>query len=73
MAAGLAAFVVLVLPRRFAGERVRGRIRTVVRVAAAVAVAGGLLLVPLASVYAQGLELGDLLPASTRPWSPTRC
>ncbi len=71
--AGLAAFVALVLPLRFRGDRVRARLRSVVRVSAAVGIVGGLLLVPVASVYAQGLELTDLLSrASTRPWSPTR-
>lgn len=61
VAGGLAAFVALVLPLRFRGDRVRARLRSVVRVSAAVGIVGGLLLVPVASVYAQGLELTDLL------------
>ncbi len=61
VAAGLAAFVALVMPESFGGERVRRRIRTVVRVAASVAVVGAVLLVPVSAAYAQGQELTDVL------------
>ncbi|WP_322921318.1 copper resistance protein CopC [Nocardioides renjunii] len=63
LAAGLAVFVALVLPRSWAGTDVRGRLSRLLRYAAAVAVAGAVLQVPVASVYGQGLELGDLLDA----------
>lgn len=61
VAAGLALFVVLVLPRTWAGTEVRGRLRRLVTYAAGVAVAGAVLQVPVASAYAQGLELGGLV------------
>jgi len=60
VAVGLAAFVALVLPVQSRGEQERRRIRRVARVAAAVAGIGAVLQVPLAAVYAQGLELTDL-------------
>ena len=61
VAAGLTVFGVLVLPREYAGERVRWRLRRVVRVGALVAAAAGLLQVPVASAYAQGGDLSDAL------------
>ncbi|MDR7251491.1 copper transport protein [Nocardioides sp. BE266] len=61
LAAGLALFVVLVLPRAWAGGEARGRLRRLTTYAAWVAVAAAVLLVPVASVYAQGLELGKVV------------
>lgn len=58
LAAGLAVFVALVLPRTWPGSQVRHRLRTLTVYAAGVGVLGGLLQVPVASTYAQGLELG---------------
>ncbi len=65
VATGLAVFVALVLPHGTgaAGGRARRRLRRVARVAAAVAAVGALVLVPLASVRAQGLELAQLFSA----------
>lgn len=63
VAAGLALFTALVLPRTWAGTDVRRRIRRLLTVAAGVGAAGAVLQVPIASVYGQGLELGDLLAA----------
>jgi copper transport protein len=60
VAAGLGLFVVLVLPRAWDGREVRGRLRRLTAYAAGVAVAAVVLQVPVASVYGQGLELGDL-------------
>ncbi|WP_374457934.1 copper resistance CopC/CopD family protein [Nocardioides sp.] len=62
LAAGLALFVVLVLPRTWAGGETRGRLRRLVAYAAGVAAVGAVLQVPVASAYAQGQELADLLP-----------
>jgi copper transport protein len=61
--AGLAFFTALVLPRSWAGTDVRRRLRRVLTVAAGVGAAGAVLQVPIASVYGQGLELGDLVAA----------
>ncbi|WP_432477417.1 copper resistance protein CopC [Nocardioides sp. GXQ0305] len=61
VAAGLAAFVALVLPWKFRVEAARRRVRTVARVAAVAAVVGAVLLVPVAAAYAEGAELVDLL------------
>lgn len=61
LAAGLALFVVLVLPRSWAGSDVRRRLRRLVAYAAGVAVVGALLQVPVASAYAQGQELVGLV------------
>ncbi len=61
LAAGLALFVVLVLPRTWAGGASRHRLRRLTTYAAGVAAAGAVLQVPVASVYAQGLELGDVV------------
>lgn len=63
VAAGLALFTALVLPRAWAGTDVRRRIRRLLTVAAGVGAAGAVLQVPIASAYGQGLELGDLLAA----------
>jgi copper transport protein len=63
VAAGLALFTALVLPRSWAGTDVRRRLRRLLTVAAGVGAAGAVLQVPIASVYGQGLELGDLLAA----------
>lgn len=62
LAAGLALFVALVLPRSWTGTEARARLRRLTTYAAGVAVLGALLQVPVASVYGQGLELTDLLP-----------
>lgn len=63
VAAGLALFTALVLPRSWAGTDVRRRLRRLLTVAAGVGAAGAVLQVPIASVYGQGLELGDLVGA----------
>lgn len=63
VAAGLALFTALVLPRSWAGTDVRRRLRRLLTVAAGVGSAGAVLQVPIASVYGQGLELGDLVGA----------
>lgn len=60
LATGLAAFVALVLPRRYAGPVLRRRLRRLIAGAAIAGVLAALLLVPLASVYAQGGELPAL-------------
>ncbi|WP_210504501.1 copper resistance CopC/CopD family protein [Nocardioides xinjiangensis] len=57
LAAGLALFTALVLPRSWAGPDVRTRLRLWTRYAALAGVTGAVLLVPVASVYAQGLDL----------------
>ena len=61
VATGLAGFVALVLPASFTGDRVRRRIRGLVRLAAAAAVVAALLLVPVSAAYAQGEELTDVV------------
>lgn len=61
VATGLALFVALVLPRSWQGRDVRRRLRLLVRVASATTAGAVLLRVLVASVYAQGLELGALL------------
>ena len=61
LAAGLALFLALVLPRSWAGTEVRGRLRRLLSYAAAAGALGMVLQVPVASVYGQGLELGDVL------------
>jgi len=60
LACGLAAFVAVLLPPAFAGDRARRRLRRVARTAAAVAAAAAVLLVPVSAAYAQGEELTDL-------------
>ncbi len=61
LAAGLAFFVALVLPRSWAGTDVRARLRRLLSYAAGAGAAGAVLQVPVASVYGQGLELTDVL------------
>jgi copper transport protein len=61
LAAGLALFVALVLPRAWTGTAVRARMRRVTTYAAAAGAAGAVLQLPVAAVYGQGLELTDLL------------
>ena len=61
VAAGLAVFLVLVLPASYDGERVHRRIRAIAGLAAGVAALAALVAVPLASVYAQGDELSALV------------
>jgi len=63
VAAGLALFVALVLPRAWNATDVRRRIRRLLTVAAAVGAAGAVLQVPIAAVYGQGLELDDVVTA----------
>lgn len=63
LAAGLALFVALVLPRSWAGSETRARLRRLLRYAAAAGAVGIVLLVPVASVYGQGLELSDVVSA----------
>ena len=60
---GLAVFAAFVLPGRYEATRVRRRLRGAMRVAAVPAVVGAILQVPVAAVYAQGLEAGDLVGA----------
>lgn len=61
VAAGLALFLALVLPRTWAGTEVRGRLRRLMTYAAAAGALGAVLQVPVASVYGQGLEVTALL------------
>jgi copper transport protein len=61
LAAGLALFVVLVLPRTWSGSESRARLRRLTTYAAGAGATGAVLQVPVASVYAQGLELGDVV------------
>jgi copper transport protein len=63
LAAGLALFVVLVLPRTWAGGEVRARLRRLTTYAAGAAAIGAVLQVPIAAVYGQGLELTDVVSA----------
>ena len=63
VAAGLALFLALVLPRTWAGTETRTRLRRLLRYAAGVGAAGIVLQVPVASVYGQGLELTDVVSA----------
>ncbi|WP_415839381.1 CopD family protein, partial [Nocardioides zeicaulis] len=61
LACGVALFVAQVLPSSWPGRDVRRRLRLLTRAAAGAAVAGAVLQVPVASVYAQGRELDGLL------------
>ena len=61
LAAGIALFVALVLPRSWDGTRTRSRLRRVILYAAAAGAIGIVLHVPIASVYGQGLELTDVV------------
>jgi copper transport protein len=63
VAAGLALFLALVLPRTWTGTQTRGRLRRLLTYAAVAAVAGSVLQVLVASVYGQGLDLADLVGA----------
>ncbi|HXV91864.1 MAG TPA: copper resistance protein CopC, partial [Pseudonocardia sp.] len=63
LAAGLALFLALVLPRTWAGTETRARLRRLLTYAAVVAAAGIVLQVPVAAVYGQGLELSDVVSA----------
>ncbi len=60
-AAGLALFIVLVLPRSWPGTDVRARLRRLLTYAAALGALGAVLQVPIAAVYGQGLALGDVV------------
>jgi copper transport protein len=61
VSAGLVAFVLLVLPRRYAGRLLLARLRRLLRLAVALAVAGSVVSVAVAGLYAQGLELDAVL------------
>ena len=61
VSAGLVAFVLLVLPRRYAGRLLLARLRRLLRLAVALAVAGSVVSVAAAGLYAQGLELDAVL------------
>ncbi|HSF35104.1 MAG TPA: copper resistance protein CopC [Nocardioides sp.] len=63
LAAGLALFLALVLPRTWAGTETRARLRRLLTYAAVVGAAGIVLQVPVAAVYGQGLELSDVVSA----------
>ncbi len=63
VAAGLALFLALVLPRAWAGTDVRARLRRVLTYAAGAGAVAAVLQVPLASAYGQGLALGGVLTA----------
>lgn len=63
LAAGLALFLAHVLPRTWEGRDVRTRLRRLLAYAAGAGAIGAVLQVPVAAVYGQGLELGDLVPA----------
>lgn len=60
LAAGLALFLALVLPRTWTGTQTRARLRRLLRYAALAGAAGIVLQVPVAAVYGQGLELSDV-------------
>ncbi len=61
VAAGLACFVVLVLPTSYDGDRVRRQVRRLTRLAAGLGALAALAAIPIASVYARGAELSDVL------------
>ncbi len=61
VAAGLACFVALVLPTSYDGDRVRRQVRRLTRLAAGLGALAALLSIPIASVYARGAELSDVL------------
>ncbi|WP_416956452.1 copper resistance CopC/CopD family protein [Nocardioides sp. T5] len=63
LAAGLALFLALVLPRTWTGTETRARLRRLLTYAAAAGAAGIVLQVPVAAVYGQGLELTDVVSA----------
>lgn len=66
VAAGLALFLAVVLPRSWTGTEVRARLRRLMTYAVGAGVGGAVLQVPLASVYGQGLEL-DAIATSLDP------
>lgn len=63
LAAGLALFVALVVPRSWSGTAVRARLRRVISYAAGAGAVAAVLQVPVAAVYGQGLELTDVVSA----------
>ncbi|MFE7508244.1 copper resistance protein CopC [Promicromonospora sp. NPDC057488] len=65
LAAGLAAFAVLFLPRDPAADRSRARLRPVARVAAGVGALGWALAVPLVALYQLGLPASALADGDT--------
>lgn len=67
LAAGLAAFLVLVMPRSAAFDGSRRRVVSLARRTAVVAGIGAILLVPVGALYQQGLGLRDL--ATRLPWT----
>ncbi|WP_275001471.1 CopD family protein [Promicromonospora iranensis] len=67
VAAGVAAFTVLFLPRDRGTDRSRARLRTAARLAAGVAALGWGLAVPLVALYQLGLPAAAVLDGST--WS----
>ncbi|MFD6141322.1 copper resistance protein CopC [Promicromonospora sp. NPDC060271] len=67
VAAGVAAFTVLFLPRDGGADRSRSRLRPVARVAAGVAALGWGLAVPLVALYQLGVPVSAITEGST--WS----
>ncbi|MFC4628094.1 copper resistance protein CopC [Promicromonospora alba] len=67
VAAGVAAFTVLFLPRDGGADRSRARLRRVARVAAGVAALGWGLAVPLVALYQLGVPVSAITEGST--WS----
>lgn len=67
LAAGLAVFAAVLLPAGPGLEPLRQRLGRVLRPAAAVAVGGFVILVPVGVLYQQGLTLGGL--ATAMPWT----
>jgi copper transport protein len=67
LAAGLAAFLVLVLPRESSFAGPRATLIKLLRGSAVLAGVGAVLLVPVGALYRQGLGLGDL--ATRLPWT----
>ena len=63
LAAGLALFLAVVLPRTWAGTATRHRLRLLLSYAAVAGAVGIVLQVPLAAVYGTGLELSDAVAA----------
>ena len=61
VAAGLALFLALVLPRSWEGTQTRARLRRLLSYAAGAGAIGIVLQVAVASVYGQGLELADVV------------
>ena len=68
LAAGLAFFVALVLPRTWPGTRVRGRLRTLTTYAAGMGVLGALLQVPSRPPTRRGSSWAAPCPGSTPRW-----